>query len=714
MDGLSFARDGEKSAGVYVRLCCIAPMVARKAARMRSFPVWRSTSLMNLQKAQRLLFGEKLDPFDPSTRHRIALVAILAWIGLGADGLSSSCYGPEEAFLALGAHTDMALFLAIATAVTVFIIAASYNQVIDLFPSGGGGYKAATKLIGRRAGLIAGSALIVDYVLTIAISIASSSDALFSLLPAGAHGWKLPTEALLLIGLLILNLRGMKESIRILAPIFMGFVVTHVALIVYGVAVHVDAIGMLWPNSVAEAEKLSADSGWMFVIALFLRAYSIGGGTYTGIEAVSNNVNMLAQPRVKTGHWTMFYMAVSLALMAGGIILLYLLWEATPTPGQTLNAVTFRQIIENVMGVGTAANFTLSAVLLFEVGLLMVAANTGFLGGPAVLASMASDRWVPRQFRQLSNRMVTQNGVLVMGIGALLIVLATRGKVSLLVVLYSINVFITFTLTLFGLSRHWWLQRRYILNWKRPLLLSLVGLAVTAFMLTVIVVEKFLLGGWVTLLITGAVAGVCVMVRRHYDDVRRLMARLDQYAPRVSWLEEMHSPPLDASGCTAMILVGANRGSGFRTLEWVRTKFPDRFRNFVFVAVGEVDRDAFDSDRSLVALQARLQNSLAYFVGYCASQNLAASYYDDYGADPQSELIDLVDRVFLDFPDSVVFASRIVFRNENLFTMLLHNQLPLAVQRHLHAQGREMIVVPVKLVESEAPPDPPGLSTPVH
>jgi amino acid transporter len=666
-----------------------------------------------LNKARHVLVGKKLDPFDPKTRHNIALVAILAWIGLGADGLSSSCYGPEEAFLALGAHTDIALFLALATAVTVFVIAASYNQVIDLFPSGGGGYKAATKLIGRRAGLISGSALIVDYVLTIAISVASGADALFSLLPETMHGWKLATEALLVVGLMILNLRGMKESIRVLAPIFLGFVVTHVALIVYGIGAHADAIGTLWPNSVSEAEKLSKESGMMFVIALFLRAYSIGGGTYTGIEAVSNNINMLAEPRVKTGHYTMFYMAVSLALMAGGIILLYLLWDASPVAGQTLNAVTFRQIIEEVFGSGSTANVVLGLVLLLEAGLLMVAANTGFLGGPAVLASMASDRWVPRQFRQLSNRMVTQNGVLLMGIAALLIVLATHGRVSLLVVLYSINVFITFTLTLFGLSRHWWQQRRYILKWKGPLLLSLLGLAVTAFMLTVIIVEKFLLGGWVTLVITGAVAALCVMVRRHYEEVRRLLTRVDQFAPRVTWLDELQSPPLDPAGCTAIILVGANRGAGYRTLEWVLDKFPGKFRNFVFVAVGEVDRDAFDSERSLAALQARLQNSLAYFIGYCASQNIASTSYESYGADPLSELTALVDQVYEDFPDSVCFASRIVFRSENLFISLLHNQLPLAMQRRLHEQNREMIVVPVKLSEEDIKPSAP-LRAPVH
>jgi amino acid transporter len=666
-----------------------------------------------LNKARRLVLGEKLDPFDPKVRHSIALVAILAWIGLGADGLSSSCYGPEEAFLALGQHTSIALFLALATAVTVFVIAASYNQVIDLFPSGGGGYKAATKLIGPKAGLISGSALIVDYVLTIAISVASGADALFSLLPEHMHGWKLATEALLVVGLTVLNLRGMKESIRVLAPIFLGFVVTHVALIVYGIGAHAGAIGSLWPNSVAEAGKISKESGVMFVIALFLRAYSIGGGTYTGIEAVSNNINMLAEPRVKTGHYTMFYMAVSLALMAGGIIMLYLLWNASPVPGQTLNAVTFRQIIEQIFGSGRTSELVLGSVLLLEAGLLMVAANTGFLGGPAVLASMASDRWVPRQFRQLSNRMVTQNGVLLMGIAALVIVLATRGRVSLLVVLYSINVFITFTLTLFGLSRHWWLQRRYILVWKGPLLLSLLGLAVTSFMLAVIVVEKFLLGGWVTLVITSAVAALCVMVRRHYDEVRRLLARIDQYAPRVTWLEELQSPPLDPTACTAIILVGANRGAGYRTLEWVLDKFPGKFRNFVFVAVGEVDRDAFDSERSLAALQARLQNSLAYFIGYCASQNIAATSYESYGADPQSELTTLVDEVYETYPDSVCFASRIVFRDANLFTSLLHNQLPLAVQRHLHEQSREMIVVPVKLSEADVRPSTPTRA-PVH
>src|SRR2546423_3099554 len=134
------------------------------------------------QKCRRILVGAPLDPFSEQTRKHIALAAFLAWVGLGADGLSSSCYGPEEAFKALGANTHLGLFLALLTAATVFIISLSYNQVIELFPTGGGGYRVATSLLGPRAGLVSGAALMGDYVLTIAISVASGVDQIFSLL----------------------------------------------------------------------------------------------------------------------------------------------------------------------------------------------------------------------------------------------------------------------------------------------------------------------------------------------------------------------------------------------------------------------------------------------------------------------------------------------------------------------------------------------------
>src|SRR5271169_596740 len=269
--------------------------------------------MTTLSKLRELLIGKSLDPLSPETRHSIVLAAFLAWIGLGADGLSSSCYGPEEAFLALGGHTHLGLYLALATAFTVFIIALGYNQVIELFPSGGGGYKVASHLLGERAGLVSGAALIVDYVLTISISVASGADALFSLLPTSLHTIKLTSEIGLIILLTLLNLRGMKESIKILLPIFLGFFISHVLLISYGVYSKAGGLAALIPDTLSESRALTQQLGWTVVASLFLRAYSLGGGTYTGIEAVSNNINKLAEPRVNTGKVTMFYMALSLA-----------------------------------------------------------------------------------------------------------------------------------------------------------------------------------------------------------------------------------------------------------------------------------------------------------------------------------------------------------------------------------------------------------------
>ena len=266
-----------------------------------------------LTKLREAVIGKPRDPMDPATRRHIALIAFFAWVGLGADGLSSSNYGPEEAYLALGSHTHFGLYLAIAIAVTVFIISLAYNQVIELFPNGGGGYKVATQLIGPHAGLVSGAALIVDYVLTIAISIASGADAVFSLLPLALHTWKIPFGIAATALLLALNLRGMKEAIKVLLPIFVGFVVIHVFLIGYGIYAHAERLPQLVPETLGETAALARQTGWLTVVGIMLLAYSQGGGTYTGLEAVSNNVNTLAEPRIRTGKWTMFYMATSLA-----------------------------------------------------------------------------------------------------------------------------------------------------------------------------------------------------------------------------------------------------------------------------------------------------------------------------------------------------------------------------------------------------------------
>src|SRR5262245_3877895 len=220
---------------------------------------------------RRKLFGRPLDPLDAKTRRHIALAAFFAWVGLGADGISSSCYGPEEAFRALGENTHLGLYLALATAATVFVIALAYNQVIELFPTGGGGYRVATRLIGPYAGLTSGAALILDYVLTISISIASGVDAFFSLLPLDWQPYKLATEVALIVVLVLLNLRGMKEVIAVLLPIFLGFVLTHAYLIVYGILAQATVLQTLVPEVGQLTSNLTTQLGWTGVAALLDR-----------------------------------------------------------------------------------------------------------------------------------------------------------------------------------------------------------------------------------------------------------------------------------------------------------------------------------------------------------------------------------------------------------------------------------------------------------
>jgi amino acid transporter len=648
-----------------------------------------------LQRLIRFLLGKPRNPLNPQAQQNIALVAFLAWVGLGADGLSSSCYGPAESFIALGPHyTSLALYIAIATIATVFIIALAYNQVITLFPSGGGGYKVATHLLGPYAGLVSGAALIIDYVLTITISVASGSDALFSLIPERFLFYKLFTEAAIIVLLITLNLRGMKESIKVLMPIFIGFVATHFFLIIYGVISHKHSLPSVFASTVADTFTLSHETGWLFITALLLRAYSLGSGTYTGIEAVSNNVNRLAEPRIQTGKWTMLYMALSLSFTAGGIILLYLLWQAHPVYGQTLNAVVFHKIL----GDSPAGQLGLTVTLLFEAGLLLVGANTGFLAGPAVLANMSVDSWLPNRFRHLSSRLVTQNGVIVFGLAALLILWLSGGRVSWLVILYSMNVFITFSLSILGLCVYW-LKHRSAASprWVARLSFSAFAFLVTASILIIMLISKFTFGGWVTVVITGLVIVLCLLVKKHYTYVNKKLHNIDLLMTSKPLKIPKVAPVLQPALPTAVIMVGKHRGIGLYSLLWILRQFPDHFKNFVFLTVGIVDVESFSAKKELAAMQTSTNLMLDYFVTYCQQHHLAAKGLAAYGTDPTEKLTTLSKKVMKEFPNSIFFASKLIFKKDNWITRLLHNETAITLQRRLHLLGAQLVILPMKI-----------------
>ena len=656
---------------------------------------------LTVSTVKRALMGKPLDPFRADTRHHMALVTFFAWVGIGADGLSSANYGPEEAFLALAGHTHLAVFLAMATAFTVFLIAAAYTQVIELFPNGGGGYRVATTLLGAKTGLVAGGALLIDYVLTIAISIASGVDALFSLLPSGFQDVKL-SIALMMAGVLTyMNLRGMKESVRILLPIFLGFVVTHGILVIAAIWSHSGGLSSLVPDAVHETSSMASGIGWFAVLALFFKAFSLGGGTYTGLEAVSNSISSLAEPRIRTGKATMWAIAFSLAFMAAGIIAMYLLWDVHKVEGETLNATAFKMVTANwsVFGTNISSGFV-GVSLVLAAGLLFVAANTGFIAGPCVMAAMAIDRWMPHMFSALSSRLVTKNGVLLMGGMAFGALLLTGGQVDVLVVMYSINVFLTFTLSLAGVSRHRWRERRNPRIWHK-LFIAFFGFVVCGTILITTLLEKFASGAWKTVLITSIVIVIGLLIRRHYEGVRARMGEIEaelgsaMFSTTRPMPEE--KPKMDPRQQTAVFLVGGSSATGMHTFLWVQRLFPGVFKNFVFASVGEIDTEEFSDESRWHALRRDTKTMLKQYVDFCSARGLPSTYYHDYGTDVIDTVSRLTERISADFPHAVFFAAKLIFEKENFATNILHNQTAYMIQKRLHTKGQNLIIMPMKI-----------------
>lgn len=646
----------------------------------------------------RRVFGDPKDPLSPGVFHQLSLVAFLAWVGLGADGLSSSCYGPEEAYLHLGSERFLALFLVIATALTVFIISASYSQIIELFPTGGGGYLVATKLLGPLPGVVSGCALVFDYVLTIAISIASGADAIFSFLPPTIHAFKLEAAVAAVVVLILLNLRGVKESVVVLVPIFIGFLITHVLVILIALVGHAHTLPAVVATAAHDTRLEIGRLGFAAVAIAFMRAYSMGGGTYTGIEAVSNGLQILREPRVQTGKRTMLYMATSLAFTAGGILLAYLLLDIRPQEGRTLNATLIDEIAGSWQfgGVGVGRGFLLFT-LVSEGALLFVAAQAGFLDGPRVLANMAVDSWVPHRFYQLSDRLVTKNGIMLMGGAALAVLVYTGGAVRLLVVLYSINVFLTFTLSQLGMCVHWWQERANDRRWRRRLLVNGIGLGLTSSILVATTILKFASGGWVTVVVTALFVGICLYIRRHYQQVEEALKRLDEELVDFPVLETEVGPAArDVTKPTAAILVTGYNGLGLHSVLAIPQLFGNHFQNFVFISVGVIDSNKFKGTAELENLKESTEEMLKKYVKFVRQHGRYAEYWYALGTDAVDEIEQLSGRVAKTFRKTVFFAGKLVFSEENLLTRQLHNQAANTIQRRLQFEGMQMVVLPVR------------------
>jgi len=651
------------------------------------------SNLSLFTRLKRILIGPPRDLADRSLHYRISLVAFLAWVGLGADGLSSSAYGPEEAFRHLGGHTYLALALAVLMALTVFIISTAYSRIIELFPHGGGGYVVASKLLGKRVGVVSGSALLVDYVLTITISIAAAGDAIFSLLPIEWHIWKLPAEVFLIFFLIILNLRGVRESILVMAPIFFLFLLTHLVLIAGGIISHAP----LLPATLSTAQSDFGTGlqllGWGGLFLIFIHAYSLGGGTYTGIESIANSVANMREPRVQTAKRTIVYSAASLAFTACGLLLCYLLWDAAAVEGKTMNAVLVEKIVTEVP---LGAAFVI-ITLISEGALLIVAALAGFVAGPRVLANMANDSWVPRRFAALSDRLTTQNGIVLMGLAALAALLYTNGQVRIIVVMYSINVFLTFSLSMLAMLRHTWRSRASGEFKTSRLTLFLVGFLLCATILIITTIEKFTHGGWLTLAVTGAVIIFCFMIKRHYEGIN---GKLNQFYKKLMDIPRSSSPATgepDPKNWTAGVLVAGYGGLGLHTVLNIFREFPNHYKGIVFISVGVIDSREFKGEGTIENLKSSVEENLKKYVEFCRGQGVPATYRMDIGTDAVAEAEKLCMDVAKEFPRITFFVGKVLFEKEKWFQRILHNETAFAIQKRLQWDGKTVVVVPARI-----------------
>ncbi len=652
-----------------------------------------------LARLRELLVGRPKDPTDPNVFHKLSLIAFLAWVGLGADGLSSSSYGPDEAFRAILGHEYLALLLAALTTVTVILISYSYSFVVEHFPSGGGGYVVASKLLGPLPGVVSGSALVVDYLLTITLSICSGVDALLSFMPLAWQPYKVPLDLAILAVLLVLNLRGVKESVKVLLPIFVVFILTHSVLVVYGIANHAAAL----PEVVRSAHgAMTQDVGRLGALAVFLllmRAYSLGAGTYTGIEAVSNSMQILQEPRVATAKRTMIYMALSLAFTAGGIIVCYLLWHASPEEGRTMNAV----LLERVMGTWTVAGWDVGGwlvviTLVSEGALLFVAAQTGFVGGPGVISNMAIDSWMPHAFANLSERLVTKNGVILLAAASASLMVYAKGRVSFLVVLYAINVFVTFSLTQLSMARMWMGRRRMERHWLAKTALHAVTLVLCVAILVITTFEKFSEGGWLTFAITSGLIAVCILVRAHYRGIQREISELDAILQEIpTGGAAPVATRVDRGAPVAMLMVSGYGGLGVHTMLTIQRLFPGYYKNVVFLSVGVVDSGHFKGKAEVDSLIVSTEKGLQRYVEFARRLGFAAEYRYRMGTDVVQEAEELCLDLQHEFAKGVFFLGKLVFAQEKFYYRFLHNDTAFAIQRRLQFQGLPTIILPIRM-----------------
>jgi len=339
----------------------------------------------------------------------------------------------------------------------------------------------------------------------------------------------------------------------------------------------------------------------------------------------------------------------------------------------------------------------LAFVTIFSEGaLLLVAAQAGFTDGPRVMANMAVDSWLPHRFSALSERLSMQNGIVLMSIAALAVLLYTDGSVAALVVMYSINVFITFSLSQLGMSRFYIRRRKSDRKWLQHLSVHAVGFILCATILIIMSFEKFLEGGWLTLFITGAVIGLCYVIRAHYEKVRAGAAKLDDILMGIPVFGPRNTDPPNPKDMTAVQLVNGFNGFGIHTLLSTVTNFP-QMKNIIFVSIAVLDSGSFKGVEEVEALKASVRESLEKYCDLARKLGFPADYRMGVSTDVVEGVESISKELAGEFKRIMVFTGQLTFRLEKFYHRILHNETAFAIQRRLQWSGITTIILPIRV-----------------
>ncbi len=500
----------------------------------------RTSLFHNLRRA---LLGA---PIPSSQAHHERLSPFLGLPVFSSDALSSVAYATEAILAVLILYSVQALniqiWISLAIVVLIAMIAISYRQTINAYPTGGGSYIVASDNLGYRLGLVAGAALMIDYILTVAVSVAAGVDSILSALP---HLKSVIPDASVTLSLFFValvafaNLRGMRESGTLFALPTYGFIVSMFAVVSWGIFKILQTPAH---DPVVLTHTLGKEHS-MFLWFIILRAFAAGCTALTGIEAVSDGVQAFKAPETKNAGKTLLIMSVLLSLLFLGMGYAALNLPSHWTSFRILESSDphYLTLIAQIAAFGFGQNsFMFYVVLAFTAAILVLAANTAFADFPRLSSFLARDGFLPRYFRRQGDKLVFHNGIVVLAAAAALLIVIFQGKLDALLPLYAIGVFTAFTLSQTGMVFHWWRTREP--GWHRSMAINAVGATLCFIVLVIIAATKFLEGAWLVIILIPLVVSLFWAIRVRYDAMSRQLA-----------IAEV--PPAEGAGHVALLLV---------------------------------------------------------------------------------------------------------------------------------------------------------------